>query len=450
MPTSPRSRLPVLAALSAGLAFASSCLPLLATTVASLGAWAFAAIGASGALVWLVSRVYGELAGIYPTAAGVRTYVGQAFGERRGLWLALLYLFLVVGLGAAEAFVFARVLSAVFPALPPLPLCLGFVGACAVANVLGIEPAGKLQVLLTGGLFAGLAALALTVVADPHALPVEGALPAGFGTLAGGLAGAIFLFVGFEWVVSAVEEVDPEARALPRAMSWSVAALALIYSLLALAFRVGLGHDALASGVTQHLALGAVRLGRPGLLAAAALSTAATVTCFNGGILGASRLCYALAREGVLPRPLATLGTRFLTPWVAILAVSAVTALSAALLATTGAVKVPILVGAAIECAVYAAVSLAFARLRAREPERARPYRAPFGRKVATALAIVFAGLSAACVVGAGEWAPATGASLGLAVLGTGLVARRARRSGTRRAPRGKAGWTPVLEVSHG
>jgi amino acid transporter len=429
---------PILAAISVGLAIASSCFPLLATTVASLGSWSLVAIVGSGALVWLVSRAYAELAGIYPTAAGVRTYVARAYGERRGLWLALLYLLLVVGLGASEAFILSQVLHAIFPGLAPLSVCLGFVGACALANVLGIETAGKLQAVLAYGLVGGLLVLALAALGGAAPAPVPA--PIGLGPLASGLAGAVFLFVGFEWVVSAVEEVDPEARALPRAMSWSLGLLAATYALLALAFG-GLGRAALAT-VTPHLLLGA-SLGRVGLYAAAALSTAATITCFNGGILGSSRLCYALAREGVLPRPLATLSMRFLTPWVAIVAVSVLTGAGALLVSTTGAVKVPILAGAAIECAVYAAVSLSFARLRVSAPLRERPYRAPFGPLAARALAVVFGALSLACVLGAGELALPVALALGAAASVTGLVAWNTKR------PRPSTELTTGLEVAH-
>src|SRR5581483_6681559 len=189
---------------------------------------------------WLISRAYAELAGLYPTAAGVRTYVGRAFGERRGLWLALLYLSLVIGLGASECTILAHVLHAVVPALAPLPLCLALVALCALANILGFEPAGRVQSLLTFALVGGLAAAGLAALAPPGAPGPERATLEGLGPLAAGLGGAIFLFVGFEWVVSAVEEADPEGRALPRAMSWSVATLTALYALLALAFWASL------------------------------------------------------------------------------------------------------------------------------------------------------------------------------------------------------------------
>ncbi len=441
-------KIALLTAISVGLAFASSCFPLLATTVSSLGAWSLAAIAASGLLAWLVSRAYAELAGIYPTAAGVRTYVAQAFGDRRGLWLALLYLFLVVSLGASEAFILSRVIHSVFPGLAPLPVCLGFVALCALANVCGIELAGKLQAFFTYGMISSLAVVAVAVLGGPPS--VDRAALTGLTPLVAGVSGAMFLFVGFEWVVSAVEEVDPRGLALPRAMSVSVGVLAAIYLLVAFALWKGLAPAELASGVTQHLVLGS-RLGRAGLYVTAALSTAATITCFNGGILGASRLCYALAREGVLPRRLATLSPRFLTPWVAILVMSGITGASAVALSTTEAVKVPILVGAAIECAVYAAVVLACARLRRKAPEKARPYKAPYGQRGAVALAVVFSGLSLACVLGAGEWTAAVATVLGIAVTATGVLAwRRPQASlSPRSGGRVGVGGSPAREVAH-
>ncbi len=90
--------------------------------------------------------------------------------------------------------------------------------------------------------------------------------------------------------------------------------------------------------------------------------------------------------------------------------------------------RVPILAGAAIECAVYAAVSLSFARLRVRAPARARPYRAPFGPGTARVLAVVFGALAVACILGAGGLALPVALALGGAASVTGLVAWNAKR----------------------
>ncbi|MBI3722615.1 APC family permease [bacterium] len=443
----------ILTAISVGLALASSCFPLLATTVGKLGAWSLAAIAGCGALAWLVSRAYAELAGAWPTAAGVRVYAGQAFGARTGLSLALLYLFLVVALGASETWILSSVLARVASsawcelalgsltpapasAVPPLAVGLGFIVVCALANVLGLEPAGRFQAVLTFVMVAGLLSLSFLFTGGGESTVTRASM-GGLDALAVGLPGAMFLFVGFEWVVSAVEEVDESGRSLPRAMSFSLLTLTAVYAALAFALLVAVAPADLTTGITQHLTLGASRGGRVGLLAMAAISAVATITSFNGGILGASRLVYALAREGVLPRPLARLHGRFLTPWVAVLAVSALTALSSITLATTQAVRVPILIGAAIECLVYAVVLLALRRLRETQPDRARPYRAPFGGRASLALALVFFGLALGCVFAAGEWALPTAAWLAAAIVAASAYSAFAlrKRTSARRAP---------------
>jgi amino acid transporter len=442
----PRQGIVILTAISAGLALASSCFPLLAQTVRDLGAWALGAVAITGALAWLVSRAYAELASMFPTAAGVRTYTGQAFGGTAGLAVALLYLLLIVALGASETFVLTRVLDVAVPGLPATPVVLGFIGACAALNVVGVEPSGRFQAVTTFGMLGLAGALGLLFAWRAPLAPELRTSLAPMGTALPALAGSVFLFVGFEWVVSAVEEVDPTGCALPRAMSFSIGVLAATYAVLVLAFWLGLGHAELGAGVVPHLALGRAGGGALGLALMAAVSIAATVTSFNGGILGASRLVYALAREGALPRGLARLHPRFLTPWAATLVVAALALGGAALVVRTGAYEVPLLAASAIECLVFAVVLLALVRLRATRPDRPRPARAPFGAAVAIPLAVVFVALAAGCVIASGERALVTAALLGTAIPAAGTYAWIA----TRRAERARSKPRVLVGGAHG
>ena len=59
--------------------------------------------------------------------------------------------------------------------------------------------------------------------------------------------------------------------------------------------------------------------------------------------------------------------------------------------------------GACIECLVFAAVSLALVRLRATQPDRPRPYRAPYGARAAIAIAAIFTILAIATVLPIGS-----------------------------------------------
>lgn len=408
-----------LTSISLGLAFAASCFPLLASTVSSLGLWSIAAIFSCGVLVWLVSRVYAELSGLYPSSAGIRTYVGQAFGHRQGLWLSILYLFLVVALGASETYILSEVLAALWPSLSPVPVALGFVVLCALINVLGIELTGRIQAILTYSMFTALCSLSILFILNSEQSIAPKSLD--FSALSIGLPGAVFLFVGFEWVVSAIENNRQSSQDLPKAMTRSLVFMTFIYSILALAFLHSLTPTELAHNATPHLTLGLHGAGQIGLIAMAILSILATMTSFNSGILGASRLVYALAREGSLPRPLAKLQSRFLTPWLAILTISTVTAISAVTLASSKAVELPILIGGSIECFVFGIVTLSFAKLRNSQASRLRPYRAPFGRKTAAVLATLFFLLSGGCLLATKEWAVVAGLVLSNIMLVTGV-----------------------------
>jgi amino acid transporter len=415
-------RLSLLAALSTGLALATSCFPLLARGVADTGVWMVVAIAAAGALAWVASRFHAELASMFPCAGGIRTYVGRAFGDRAGIALAVAYLSLVVALGAAEADALASVLSTAFPGSPPAAWIAGLIGIAVIANVIGFEIAAGLQAALGGSLVLGLVAASGGALGSGN-LPA--APPPAAAVMIAATASATFLFLGFEWVVSAAEEVGEHRTALPRAMTVSLITLTATYGAVAIAMAVA-PPAVLSSSAAPLLVLGAVWGGRIGILVTTTLCVLATVTSFNAGILGASRLVYALARERVFPASVASVHPTFHTPVAAVLAVAAVVSGSAFLVARTGMRELPVVVGAAIECVAFAAVALAARRLRQTDPARPRPYRAPFGSRAALCVAAVFLALAVASVLSVPKLAAGGLLTLGAIALSAGALSHAA------------------------
>jgi len=396
-------------AVSGGLALATCCFPILGVATATLGPQIAIAIAGGGLLCWLVSRAYGELCAMYPSGAGVRTWVGRAFSRPAGLTLALLYLFLVVSLGAAETFLISEVLAQVFPGLSPTSVVVAFIAICTVVNVAGFEPTTKLQSVLAIAIVLGAGAVFL---AAPIVPAVGQTVALELTPLLAGVATVTFLFVGFEWVVNLSSELqapatgpggrDPAvARVLPSAMGWAIACLTLFYAVGGLALWHTVPAETLATSLTPHLVLGGNVAGQLGLFAMVVVSIIATLTSFNSGILGASRMAYALAREGALPRSLARLHPGTLAPHRAIVAIGLVTGLSALTLSGSGAWTVPVAIGAAVECVAFGFVAFAFARLRRMESGRERPYRAPYGPLVAVGLGIACLALAVGALVSA-------------------------------------------------
>ncbi|MCL6478614.1 MAG: amino acid permease [Peptococcaceae bacterium] len=94
------------------------------------------------------------------------------------------------------------------------------------------------------------------------------------------------------------------------------------------------------------------------------VSLMATFTAFNAGILGTSRLVYAMAREGVLPGFLSRIHMTFFTPWSALVTIFCFQYTFALAIVYYGTFKVPIFMAASIECLIYTLVSPAVIRLR--------------------------------------------------------------------------------------
>ena len=92
-------------ATSAGLAFAAiDYLGVVSILAYAPGATAAFAIFIGGLVVILVSAIFSELNGLYPTAAGIRLYMGRAIGNRTALSVTFTYMTTVVLVIAADAF----------------------------------------------------------------------------------------------------------------------------------------------------------------------------------------------------------------------------------------------------------------------------------------------------------------------------------------------------------
>jgi amino acid transporter len=134
--------------------------------------------------------------------------------------------------------------------------------------------------------------------------------------------------------------------------------------------------QAVASGKPIPHVLFAVRaFGTPGLMIMMLMSLVASITCFNAGLLTASRFLYAMARDHAAPKILSKIHDKYMTPHIAIWVLFAVCAGISILVAYSGVVKPFIYMGAFAECLIYVAMAISLIRLRKTQPEQPRPYR---------------------------------------------------------------------------
>ncbi|MGO8873964.1 MAG: APC family permease [Acidimicrobiales bacterium] len=380
---------------STGLAFAALqylAAAGLVTYVAGDSAWV--SIGVAGLLALMAWGFFGELNGMFPTAAAIRRYMSNAMDDRVALTVTFTYLSTIVLVVAADAFVVSAALTHVLhvPAVLTVVWTLALLATAVTSNLRGVKVAGWLQDVATSVVLVLtliVAGTALARSATPLHQPLDPFRHHGAAGFIESVALGIFLYSAFEWVTTSAEEVrDP--RHIHRAMLIAVGILFVVCAVMATAMSHLLTHGQLVSAYPQ-LYLGARAFGGAGVWLMAAVTAVTALNTFNGGFITASRFIYATAREGSLPPALARLNDRAV-PWVPVVALGGVSFVVSVVVEVVGGAgwEVLVAVGAALEGMIYAVAAFCVLRLRGRLPDHHRPFRIPLVRLVALVGLVVF------------------------------------------------------------
>lgn len=275
--------------------------------------WLPFAIGFVVAL--LTAASYVELVGKYPKAAGAALYTQKAF---KVPFLTFIIAFMVMSSGLSSASAAALAFSGDYmaeltgDALPPTLIAILFVVALAALNLRGVSESVKTNVVLTLVELSGLliilaigAYAVLTGEGEPSRLMEVDTGGTGFALMTGVLGATalgFFAFVGFEDSVNMAEETKDPARTFPRAIFIGVAVTGTIYVLVALISSLLVDSGTLegSSGpLLEVVKAGGVDFPQK-LFALIALFAVTNSALIN--IMMASRLCYGMANERILPR----------------------------------------------------------------------------------------------------------------------------------------------------
>ncbi|MEA2684498.1 MAG: hypothetical protein QOK05_2826 [Chloroflexota bacterium] len=389
-------------ATSSGLAF-SAFNYLGAVTVALFvaGDAAWLAILVAGVLTLLAAVAFGELNSLYPSAAAIRVYMKHSMNDRVALTIALTYMFTIVLVIAADAFIVGRALQFVlFPdqVLLSFPIIAALIGIAVFANLRGVKIAGRVEEVATFttlGVTTIVALLALNAHGFRLESPVRGLFSGPHANPLAAVVAGVFLFSAFEWVTTTSEEVSSQ-KLIPRAM---LIALALLYVATA-SFAMALtswfpDHGFLRDKPYPQLLLAQKALGSAGLFAMLACTGLTAINTFNGGFLTASRFIYATAREGQLPAFFARLN-RNAVPHVPVITLGVASLAVATLVYASQSWLVLVAVGAALEAMIYAVAAYCVIVLRRREPAMPRAVRMPLGYVTPVLALVIFSGLTLA------------------------------------------------------
>lgn len=367
----------------AGLALASiSYVSLIELSDHVSGNSGWLALLVAGIICYLSSLCFAELGGMFPSAAGIKLFIEKAFGEPTALILASLYIVTTLSIVGAETYILGSVLSYGFPGIPVLAWIILFLFSICLINIRGVKLTGIFQDIVAYFKFFALITIswvALTRFNFPWEHPLQPMLdktPLDFFQAVGV---GVFLYLGFEWVTPLAEEVE-DYRSIPKGMAISILLLFISYGSLITAMTSIGGKEELSQAVAAgkpipHILFAVKAFGTPGVMIMMLMSLVASITCFNAGLLTASRFIYALARDHAAPKSLAKIHEKYFTPHVAIWLLFLICTLLSIFVAYTGIVKPFIYMGAFAECLIYVTMALSLIKLRRTMPEVNRPFR---------------------------------------------------------------------------
>ncbi len=287
-------------------------------------------------LAWVIGGVLSicgslalaELAVTHPKTGGLYVFIREGFGDAWGFvfgWANLWVIkpTVIASITSVFALYFCQVLH--------LPKAAEFgVGASAILlltgiNTLGVRQGAGTQSLFTTAKMIGILALCAAAFLLPPSHPASamGDAPAasthGFAqALALAMISILFAYDGWTDSTYCAGEIVRPQRTLPIAIVWGTWLVVGVYLLTNVAYFHVLG----AEGVARYEAVGSetIRrlLGEWGAAALAVLVAVSTFGTTNGAILTGPRVTQAMAADGLLWRPLATLDPRRGTPTLAL------------------------------------------------------------------------------------------------------------------------------------
>jgi amino acid efflux transporter len=285
------------------------------------GPWSILVWAALAAVSYPLARIMAELGARYPSAGGVIAFIGQGLGRRTGWLTGVLYLAAIVVGAPAAALIFSGYLGTLVPLGTPqrFIVAAALLALLAAGNWFDVSRVMRLQ---RWGFFICLGAVTVALVlALPHVAPARLADVRGYDLAGVASTGLIcfFAFVGWENAAFSGEEfADP--RTLIRALGLAVATVGALFVLLGVTVVGALDRATLAVSDASLADLARLSLGEAGRRGAAVLALVLMLLFMFTWARSATRLVFALAREGQLPRALARVDARSGAPQRAVLA----------------------------------------------------------------------------------------------------------------------------------
>jgi APA family basic amino acid/polyamine antiporter len=352
---------------------------------------------AAGGLFALAGALsYAELAAMYPRAGGVYVYLREAFGSLPAFLYGWAMLLVALSGGvAAVAVGFADYLSYFSPALShanviatvPLGSITWTLSAGKIVavlsilvlggvNYLGVRSGAGTNAVLTVAKIAGLVLLPIFALVASRVTPVWTPIvppdvPSPLVAFGVAMIAVLWANDGFYFLTYSAGEVRDPTRNLPRALTFGLLTVIVIYLTVNVAYLVALPMTELASTSRVAERAATAMVGPSGATIVSLTVVLSTFGCNAAAILAASRLLYAMAADGLFFKAASLVHPRYRSPHVAILGIT----IWSSLLALSGTYQqlFTYVVFTSVLFSLFG--GLALFRLRQTRPSVERPYR---------------------------------------------------------------------------
>jgi APA family basic amino acid/polyamine antiporter len=312
----------------------------------------------SGLIFAATAATYAEGTVHYPEAGGSSSFARHAFNEFVSFGAAWAQMLNYVVTIAISAFFVPHYLSIFWEPLKTNPWDIVggtiVIVALVALNIVGIREAAGLNIFLAVidfGTQLLLVIVGFALVFHPHVVFSSnlhwGVAPTWSAFLLA-IPIAMIAYTGIETVSNLAEEARDPPRDIPRSISWVAGAVFAIYFTLPVialsalpVHRLGgeyktlLGESPDKQGFANDPVLGLVEnLGLHGTVLSAAkvyvgiLAATILFIATNAGVIGASRITYAMATYRQLPERFRRLHPRFKTPWLSLVVFAGVAAIA--------------------------------------------------------------------------------------------------------------------------
>ena len=346
----------------------------------------------AGVPILMIGLVYAELAAAMPVVGGEHEYSLRALGRRWSFVCTWSIVFVYVSVCAFEAAALPTVIEYWLPDYQAGFLwtvagwdvyaswvAVGVAGAVLITwvNVIGVKVSAFMQSLMTvlilvAGVMLMTGALFKGTTANFPPLFVDG--------ITGVLTVAVmapFMFVGFDVIPQAAEEIHLPPEKIGRLLVLSLVMAISWYCLVMLGVSALSNEEELAGASLATADASGRAWGALGANLLVLGGVGGIITSWNSFVIGGSRAIFAMAQHDMLPAWLGEVHPKYRTPANAVLAIGALS-VAAPLFGRSLLVWI-VNSGSFAVVLAYLLVAVSFLQLRRNEPDMPRPYRLRYG-----------------------------------------------------------------------